>query len=139
MRLRWHYALLLIAALTVIAAAAYVSGCDSSDDNGAGGDETAGPDNAEPTAVFTVTPTSGTTATNFIFNATASWDPETVSEALQVRWDWDGDGTYDTAFTTAKTAAHRFTTAGSYRVTVQVRDSYGATGTASRTVAVAAP
>lgn len=139
MRLRWHCALLLLTALTVIAAAAYISGCDSSDDDGADDDETAGPDNAEPTAAFTVTPASGTTATNFIFNATASWDPETVSEALQVRWDWDGDGTYDTAFTTAKTAGHRFTTAGSYRVTVQVRDSYGATGTASRTVPVAAP
>ncbi len=138
MRLRWPCALLLIVALTALAAVAYVSGCDSSDDNGTGGDDAAGPDNAAPTAVFTVTPASGTTATNFVFNATASWDPETVSEALQVRWDWDGDGTYDTAFTTVKTASHRFTTAGSYRVTVQVRDSYGATGTASRTVVVAA-
>lgn len=96
------------------------------------------PANSAPTAVFTVTPTSGNTATNFAFNATASVDNETAIGALQVRWDWDGNGMYDTAWSANKTATHRYTTNGTYVVAVQVRDEGNLTDIETKSVVVSA-
>jgi hypothetical protein len=39
----------------------------------------------------------------FNFNATGSWDGEDAAAALQVRWDWQDDGVWDTAWSTTKT------------------------------------
>jgi len=48
--------------------------------------------NTQPTAIFTVSPSSGTTNTNFIFNASDSYDNEDPTSQLQIRWDFDGNG-----------------------------------------------
>ena len=96
------------------------------------------PVNAAPTASFTVNPSAGTTATTFAFNAGTSQDNETAVGALQVRWDWTGDGTYDTTWSINKTATHAYPTVGTYAATVQVRDAGGLTDTASRTIVVSA-
>lgn len=66
-----------------------------------------------PTASFTVSPASGTTETDFAFDASASSDAEDAASVLRVRWDWESDGTWDTDYSTAKTAMHRYATAGS--------------------------
>jgi PKD repeat protein len=96
------------------------------------------PVNAAPTASFTVNPSAGSTATTFAFNAGTSQDNETAVGALQVRWDWNGDGTYDTAWSINKTATHTYPAVGTYAATVQVRDAGGLTDTASRTIVVSA-
>jgi hypothetical protein len=87
-----------------------------------------------PTASFTVTPTSGDTETSFRFDASGSTDPEGGS--LEVRWDWEDDGTFDTPWTATKTAAHSFPTAGTYTVRLEVRNAAAQTGTAVRQVLV---
>src|SRR5439155_18906189 len=55
-----------------------------------------------------------------------------------VRWDWTGDGTWDTAWTTTKIASHRYSTAGNKTVVVEAIDSGGLTSTQSHLVQVTA-
>ncbi len=93
--------------------------------------------NRAPTASFSVTPAVGTTGTVFLFDASASRDSEDPGERLSVRWDWDGDGTFDTAWTTAKIEQHRYTLAGFvYSVVLEVMDSGGLTNQMVRLVSV---
>jgi PKD repeat protein len=93
--------------------------------------------NAAPVASFTVTPSTGTTSTSFSVDASGSTDAQDATDALQVRWDWESNGTW-TTYTTTKTATHTFTTTGSHLITLQVKDSGGMTATTSRTVTVSA-
>jgi hypothetical protein len=78
-----------------------------------------------PTARFTVEPSVIRVGTRFLVDASTCSDHEDSVEALVVRWDWEGDGIYDTPFAPDKTATHRHSDAGSYAVTLQVRDSAG--------------
>lgn len=79
--------------------------------------------NTPPIADFTFTPENGTTATVFTFDASSSSDNEDNTDALKVRWDWENDGTWDTDFSTTKTATHQFSTAGDYTVNMEVKDT----------------
>ena len=95
------------------------------------------PPNAPPTVDFTWTPNSGDTTTVFTFTAQASDDHDQPS-AIQVRWDWNGDGTWDTPWSTTKTATHTFSAAGDYTVAVRAIDSGGLTTSKSHLVSVTA-
>jgi len=92
--------------------------------------------NAPPTATFTVNPTSGYTTTVFQFDASACSDAEDATSALQVRWDWENDGTYDTNWSTTKTESHSYTAVGTYTVRLEVMDTLGLKDTATRQVMV---
>src|SRR5437867_4601370 len=95
------------------------------------------PANSPPTADFGWTPTSGDASTVFTFTAQVSDDRDPPS-AIQVRWDWDGDETWDTSWSTTKTAEHSFASAGDHPVVVQAMDSGGLTASKSRVVSVTA-
>jgi len=92
--------------------------------------------NTAPTAAFTVTPSTGTTATTFEFNASGSSDAEDATGDLEVRWDWNNDGVWDTAWSTTKTVQHVFATGGTHSVALIVRDTGGMTDTATTGVIV---
>jgi PKD repeat protein len=92
--------------------------------------------NTAPNAAFTVNPTGGDTHTVFQFNASGSSDAEDVPSALEVRWDWENDGTWDTGWRTAKTASHTYSSSGAYTVRLRVRDTGGLTDSATRQVIV---
>jgi hypothetical protein len=92
--------------------------------------------NTPPTAAFSVNPTTGITDTVFSFDASSSSDPEDPTSALEVRWDWDDNGTYDTTWSTTKTATHTFTTFGLFTIRLQVRDTGGLTGATTQQVEV---
>jgi len=94
--------------------------------------------NTAPTSSFTVTPSSGTTATSFAVNASGCSDAEDAASALQVRWDWESNGTW-TAYSTIKTANHTFATGGAKTITCEVKDTGGLTGTSTHAVTVTAP
>jgi hypothetical protein len=95
--------------------------------------------NNAPYAVFGVTPTTGAVDTVFMFDASDSWDAEDSADLLEVRWDWETDGTWDTDYSTNKVATHQYTTVGSYTVTLEVKDTEGSTDQTTRTVTVTAP
>ncbi len=92
--------------------------------------------NTEPTASFTIDPASGTTETSFSFDASGCSDTEDEASVLQVRWDWDNNGTYDTGYTTTKTASHQYASTGTKTIKLQVRDSGGLTHTTTHSVTV---
>lgn len=85
--------------------------------------------NQPPKACFSVAPSQGTVATLFSMNAACSADDKTPASKLQVRWDWQDDGVWDTIYTTTKTATHQYPSEGSVTIRVQVKDQQGLTGT----------
>jgi hypothetical protein len=95
--------------------------------------------NNPPTAAFWVTPSGGDTATVFELDATASVDSEDDADSLQVRWDWESDGTWDSGFSTFKTANHTYATEGVYTISLEVLDTGGASSFTSSPVAVGVP
>jgi len=49
----------------------------------------------------------------------------TPNEDLQIRWDWDGNGTWDTPYDKIKTISHQYTAPGSYLVALEVKNNAG--------------
>ena len=80
--------------------------------------------NTPPFISGTVNPTTGETgATQFSFGTTPS-DPD--GDAVQVRVDYEGDGSWDTAYASQTAFNHIFLTAGTYTGRMQARDGLGA-------------
>lgn len=91
--------------------------------------------NTPPTATLTVTPLSGTAGTVFTLDASGSSDAETPG-SLQVRWDWEDDGEWDTDFSAPLGATHAYTMAGDHTVRAEVRDAEGLTDATARSFLV---
>ncbi len=53
------------------------------------------------------------------------WNSKASGEALSYRWDLDGDGVWDTGFSTEATLARAFETAGSKFIRVQAKNGAG--------------
>ncbi|MBI5525340.1 MAG: PKD domain-containing protein [Deltaproteobacteria bacterium] len=96
----------------------------------------AGHVNTPPTAAFTVTPAEGLDDTIFFFSAAGVRDLEDPASALEVRWDFDGNGAWDTQFWTNKNATQKYSATGVYNAAVEVRDTGGLTAVTTRTVTV---
>jgi len=94
------------------------------------------PLNSLPVAIFTVSPSTGTILTTFSFNASLSYDNQDPSSSLEVRWDWNDDGTWDTVRSTTKTATHQYSVPGTYTVRMEVNDTGGMMSQTTRPVIV---
>lgn len=92
--------------------------------------------NTDPIAAFTIDATVGSTAKTFNFNASGSVDNEDEASDLNVRWDWENDGTYDTDYSTTKTATHQYSIEGTFTVNLEVKDKGGLTNTIKKYVTV---
>lgn len=90
---------------------------------------------APPGASFTVT---ANTATIAILDAGAAWDRETADDALEVRWDFQADGSWDTAWSTTRVATHAYGSAGPHTARLEVRDGAGQVASAQRTFTLSA-
>jgi parallel beta-helix repeat protein len=93
------------------------------------------PSNIPPRAIFNVTPPVGTIATTFLFDANASRDFENGT-TIDVRWDFEDDGVWDTGWSTTRIASHQYGALGNYTARLQVRDPGGLMDNATRTVSV---
>ena len=91
---------------------------------------TQAPVNGAPTVVASADPAGGTAPLTVAFSATGQ-DPE--GDALTYAWSFGDGGTAEGA-----TATHTFAAAGTYSVTVTVKDAKGATGSAALTVVAGA-
>jgi PKD repeat protein len=87
-----------------------------------------------PSADLTVSPSTGSTATTFFFDASPSRGPAPI---VEYRFTF-GDNTPDVVGT-SPTTAHRFTLPGNYVVRVTVRDSANRTATDTVSVSVGTP
>ena len=90
--------------------------------------------NYPPAADFTATISDALEVT---LDATSCSDNETPLADLEVRWDWESDGTWDTAWSTTKVLTHTYALDGTYTITMEVRDSVLQTDDTSRTVDLA--
>ena len=89
--------------------------------------------NLPPTAAFTFTQSAWFTFTlppgiRVDFDAYASTDDHDTTAALQVAWDYQGDGDLDTEYSTLKTAAYTYTHLGRYWPALYVKDTTGRVG-----------
>ncbi len=92
--------------------------------------------NTPPDPKASVVPLSGVPSTDFLFDASASTDGQDPPAALEVRWDWNHDGVWDTDWSSNKTAHHSFGAQGSFVAGLEVRDSDGWLSMTSITVTV---
>lgn len=95
--------------------------------------------NQPPVAALTVSPETGKGPLLITADASASSDPDQASEALQARFDFDADGTFETEFSSTKTAQHTYAEVGSFTVVVEVRDPLGAVASARSKAIVVLP
>jgi hypothetical protein len=93
-------------------------------------------DTSPPTALFTRDPTAGRVGDAFTLNAWPSFDDLTPSGALAVRWDLNGDGSWDTTWDLDKSITITPGTQGTYNVTLEVRDLMWLTDTLTLPVIV---
>jgi len=67
------------------------------------------------------------------FDASSSHDPD--GRVIKYEWDWESDGRFD-LITAEPVVEHRFSTVGSYKVTLRVTDDNGATDTATQIIKI---
>jgi formylglycine-generating enzyme len=93
------------------------------------------PDRA-PEISFTVIPAFGDSSTVFVFDASGCRDIEDEVTALQMRWDWENDGIWDTDFSTQKTATHVYSSNRVWTIRCEVKDSGGLTSSKTQHLSV---
>ena len=91
--------------------------------------------NKSPKAAFTLTPPTGDTTKTFVFDAASSSDPD--GDSLSYRWDIDGDGIWDTSFSSNSKYEKRFNVPGTKYIRVQVKDAGGSVSTQTQSLDVA--
>src|SRR5436309_2054060 len=91
-----------------------------------------------PPARFTFAPPYPRVNSSVAFDASSSTDSD-PSATLQARWDWEGDGVWDTPYSSTLTIQHAFTTAGAYLVKLEIMDSNGLMAGIGQWVAVQNP
>lgn len=67
----------------------------------------------------------------YTLNANNSTNPSAPGSTLLYRWDLDGDGTWDTNFSTQSQINHIYEQAGDYPIRLQVKNAAGASHTTS--------
>jgi hypothetical protein len=92
--------------------------------------------NRPPRARFTAVPSFVEVGGTFGFDASATTDADGHPGEIQLRWDWENDGIWDTAWMTARSAVHAYAAPGAYEVALEARDAAGLTDTVVHTVNV---
>jgi uncharacterized protein (TIGR02145 family) len=95
--------------------------------------------NSAPKASFTFDPVTATSEILVTLDASGCSDKETAADDLQVRWDLDNDGSWDTEYDTNKVFQLRFAVPGTQHVALEVMDEGGLTATIVNTIIVSYP
>lgn len=89
-----------------------------------------------PIADFDFTPIEGSRYSIFYFDASKTYDPDNSKYSLKYRWDFNGDGIYDTDFSIIAKASFRFPTIECFNVTLEVIDPEANSSLVEKTVCV---
>lgn len=93
--------------------------------------------NSPPSASIEADGSAALTGGPVAFDASGSSDAETAASSLLFRWDWTGDGVWDTDWSSDATAEHTYEAPGLFEASVEVMDGAGLSSTASVTVYLA--
>ncbi|MGH1362035.1 MAG: PKD domain-containing protein [Calditrichia bacterium] len=93
--------------------------------------------NTAPLADFNINPESGRLETIFSFDASITTDDYDSLDALEFRWRWYAGGVF-TDWATSPFATHQYITSGTKQVTLEARDTNGATRAKNRNLQVIA-
>ncbi len=85
-----------------------------------------------PVANFTITPPAGDVGTIFLLDASNSYDDQTPVEKLEVRWDINADGVFETDWSRNKTYHVSFNHRGIKKIYLEVRDEQGLVSNVTR-------
>jgi uncharacterized protein (TIGR02145 family) len=89
-----------------------------------------------PLPSFTLLPGSGNLRTEFVFNAQNTRDDEDSLNTLKFRWDWEGDGIFDTDYSEQTLISHLYSSSSIYNPVLEVIDPKGLTATLRKTITV---
>jgi hypothetical protein len=89
-----------------------------------------------PTAYFTADATTVPVGETVTFDASTSYDDFDAASALQVRWDFDGNGVWDTGWSTSKVNDYTYNQRGNFYPALEVRDSHSLTSVYSKNIYV---
>ena len=92
-----------------------------------------------PAPDFSIAPLSGDTGTLFTFDASDCSDIHDDAAVLQVRWDWESDGIWDTEYATMKKTTHLYIFPGNYEITLMVKDLTDHESTRTQQISVDLP
>lgn len=90
--------------------------------------------NQAPRASFAVSTLSGNVKTQFRFDCWSSRDAESSPSQMFYRWDFDGDGQWDTDFLNTVVTMHQFDAPGTFKTLLQVKDPLGEQDTISKII-----
>ncbi len=82
---------------------------------------------SNPRALFKLIPESGNRITEFTFDASLTQDDEDSLDQLVFKWDWNGDGIWDTGFSSKAIVKHTYFEIGSFQPVLEVKDPTGRT------------
>lgn len=88
--------------------------------------------NQDPRASFAVSTATGNLNTRFRFDCWSTIDTESAVSDLFYRWDFDGDGNWDTDFANSVITMHQFDTPGTFKTMLLVKDPHGGQDTCSK-------
>ena len=89
-----------------------------------------------PHAAFKVDPPEGNYMKQFTFDASSTFDDEDAFSTLLFRWDFEGDGGWDTEPSSDPVAKHKYKKAANYEVKLLVTDPTRRTTAATRLLVV---
>ena len=89
---------------------------------------------SQPNASFKFKPETGHFRTNFLFDASETFDYEDSLETLKFRWDFEDDGQWDTPFLDETTVFHQFELMQDYTVRLNVLDPSQRSGSITKVV-----
>jgi uncharacterized protein (TIGR02145 family) len=92
--------------------------------------------NENPRAMFTSSTLAGNVNTNFRFDCWSTRDMESSPSQLLYRWDFDGDGQWDSEFKNEVITMHQFDKPGAFNTTLEAKDPLGGTDTVSKLIHV---
>jgi len=89
-----------------------------------------------PHPSFTIAPVSGNLRTEFSFDAGQTRDDEDSLNTLRFRWDWEGDGYFDTEYSDQMVMTHYYSHPNIFNATLEAIDPQGLTARIQKTVNV---
>ena len=92
--------------------------------------------NTPPSPKFIIGCRRGNIRTQFFFNSWPTLDQESLPTTLEVRWDFNGDKTWDTDYSKERKIYHNYPEPGTYKVYMEALDPDGLSDTTAQFVEV---